>query len=402
MIFKKIIKISAFTNIFEWYDFTVYSFLAVPIGVNFFNPHMSHRVILLNSLLIFAIGYLIRPLGSIFFGYIGDKYSVNIALKYSILIMSLPTIFIGILPNYKTLGFYSTILLLVMRLVQGFGAGGEMPTCATFVYKYNLHKKYNKVFFCSLINIGGMCGVLGASFIVLLIYHFFSLSQINDFAWRIPFMIGIPITYALFKFRSLLENQKENLTPYNEVKPIKNSIIKSLAMMSYIQVSFYINFVWIPIYLENYLHISHQVAKSSNVIALLSLVIFTLISSYISKFFSYNYVIKVGAYLVLLLSYPLLLLLNSHIITLIYLAQVFLALINAPIQGTYIYKICNILDSKNINKKFAISYTIPSAIFGGTSVYICSLFHEKFFITNFPGLYITFFAFVFLITLIRS
>lgn len=182
-------EIACITNVFEWYEFTIYSFLAIPIGMAFFNSK-SPKMAILESLFVFAFSYLVRPLGSIFFSYIGDKYHSSIALKYSMIAMAIPTALIGILPGYDEIGLLAPSSLVTLRFIQGFAAGGELPSCASFLYEVSSNDD-NKNIICSMTNIGGMIGVLLASFSVYVLYSFFSSDEIIKWYWRIPFILSI-------------------------------------------------------------------------------------------------------------------------------------------------------------------------------------------------------------------
>src|SRR5438132_897905 len=116
-------KFALLANLCEWYEFSIYGFLAGTLGQLFFKS--THPTLaLIQAFGLFAASYLIRPLGSLFFGSMGDRLGRSHALKLSLILMSVPTILIGLLPTYEQIGSLATLCLLVLRLVQGFGAGG--------------------------------------------------------------------------------------------------------------------------------------------------------------------------------------------------------------------------------------------------------------------------------------
>jgi MHS family proline/betaine transporter-like MFS transporter len=119
-------------NIVEWYDFAVYGYFAQVIGKHFFsseNPATS----LIASFGAFAAGFLMRPIGGMIFGHIGDKIGRKAALTLSVLAMAVPTFLIGILPDYSQLGATASVLLVVLRMVQGLSVGGECTTSVVFL-----------------------------------------------------------------------------------------------------------------------------------------------------------------------------------------------------------------------------------------------------------------------------
>ncbi|VAW28653.1 L-Proline/Glycine betaine transporter ProP, partial [hydrothermal vent metagenome] len=119
-------------NILEWYDFTVYGFFATIIGAQFF-PEEDKIVQLISAFGVFAAGYLMRPIGGIIFGHIGDRQGRKKALLISILMMAIPTTLIGFLPTYASIGWYSALLLIILRLLQGLSVGGEFTGSISFL-----------------------------------------------------------------------------------------------------------------------------------------------------------------------------------------------------------------------------------------------------------------------------
>ena len=116
----------------EWYDFAVYGYFATVIGRNFF-PAEDASASLIAAFGVFAAGFLMRPLGSLVFGHIGDKLGRKLALTVSVMVMAVPTFLIGVLPTYQQVGLVAPILLVLLRLVQGLSVGGEYTTSGVFL-----------------------------------------------------------------------------------------------------------------------------------------------------------------------------------------------------------------------------------------------------------------------------
>src|SRR5579872_3886843 len=118
-----------FGNLLEWYEIYLYVYWAPIISKIFFKPN-SDLVNLTNTFLVFAIGFLARPLGGIFFGRLGDRIGRKKALILSLLMMTVPTFVTGLLPTYAQIGLFAPLILIVMRILQSFPAGGELPGAA--------------------------------------------------------------------------------------------------------------------------------------------------------------------------------------------------------------------------------------------------------------------------------
>ena len=119
-------------NVLEWYDFSIYGFFAAAIGRTFF-PEQEPVSQVLAAFGVFAAGYLMRPLGGIVVGHIGDRYGRTVALRFSVVAMALPTFLVGILPGYATLGLAAPVLLTLLRMIQGLSVGGECTTAFIFL-----------------------------------------------------------------------------------------------------------------------------------------------------------------------------------------------------------------------------------------------------------------------------
>jgi MHS family proline/betaine transporter-like MFS transporter len=117
---KKSVVASGIGNAMEFFDFALYSYLAVIISKNFFSPVDNNELKLVFTFATFAISFLLRPIGGIFFGRIGDKYGRKIVLTLTIVMMAISTLLIGLLPTYDQIGVYAPLLLLLARVLQGF------------------------------------------------------------------------------------------------------------------------------------------------------------------------------------------------------------------------------------------------------------------------------------------
>ncbi|MGL4454255.1 MAG: MFS transporter, partial [Plesiomonas sp.] len=133
---KKAITAAALGNAMEWFDFGVYGFVAYALGQVFF-PGAAPGLQVIAALATFSVPFLVRPLGGVFFGALGDKFGRQKVLAVTIIIMSISTFCIGLIPSYATIGIWAPILLLLAKLVQGFSVGGEYSGAAIFVAEYS-------------------------------------------------------------------------------------------------------------------------------------------------------------------------------------------------------------------------------------------------------------------------
>lgn len=177
-------------NFMEWFDFAVYGFFAVVIGEQFFGGK-SAVVAVLSALAVFAIGFLMRPLGGFILGPIGDRYGRRTALTISIIGMGLATGLIGFIPPFHTIGFWAPLLLVLMRCVQGLSAGGEWTGSASFLLESASDR--HRGLLASIISGTAALATLVGSLLALTLNRTIDKHDLAAWGWRIPFWFAIPL-----------------------------------------------------------------------------------------------------------------------------------------------------------------------------------------------------------------
>lgn len=193
-------------NLVEWYDFYAYAAFALYFAHQFF-PGDDVVVQQLNAALLFAFGFLVRPLGSIIFGHIADRRGRRTALTLSVALMCFGSLLIAITPTYESIGIAAPIMLFLARLLQGLSLGGEYGASATYLSEV-AHPNH-RGFFCSFQYVTLIGGQLCAVMVLLLLQKvFLTEEQLMDWGWRIPFVIGalLAIVAALMR-RNLHETE---------------------------------------------------------------------------------------------------------------------------------------------------------------------------------------------------
>ncbi|WP_051613130.1 MFS transporter [Rhodococcus sp. UNC23MFCrub1.1] len=193
-------------TIVEYYDLTVYAYLAVVVSPLFF-PGDDPTASLLASLAVFASAYLMRPIGGLFFGRLGDRHGRKRALVVSVVLMGIGTALMALLPTYETAGVLAPALLVVARLVQGFSAGGELGGALTYVYETVGPKR--KGLGASFVALGSNSGFALAAVAVATTSALTSTEQMTSWGWRIPFLLGLPLLLICLWLRSRIEDTPE-------------------------------------------------------------------------------------------------------------------------------------------------------------------------------------------------
>lgn len=187
---RKAVTAAAIGNATEWYDFGVYSYLAVTIGLVFY-PSQSGAVQLIATFTTFAAAFLVRPLGGMFFGPLGDRIGRKQVLATTMLLMAVSTFSIGLIPSAETIGIAAPILLLFARTLQGFSTGGEYGGATTFIAEYAPDKR--RGFLASWLEFGTVAGYVGGASIVTVMTLLVGSDAMLEWGWRIPFLLALPL-----------------------------------------------------------------------------------------------------------------------------------------------------------------------------------------------------------------
>ncbi|MBV6756202.1 MFS transporter [Rhodococcus opacus] len=209
----------------EYYDFSVYGFLVVFTAPLFF-PSANPTTSVLASLGAFAGGYVMRPLGALFFGSLGDRRGRRIALLVTIVGMGVSTMIMGLLPTYASIGVLAPILLIVARLLQGFCAGGEIVGAATLVAESSPDRKRGLL--QSFVTLGSGWGVAAAPAVVGLVSAIVGTQAMGTWGWRIPLLVSVVFTLLCLAYRLRLDDSPEfeNIAATTEVDktPVRTAI----------------------------------------------------------------------------------------------------------------------------------------------------------------------------------
>ena len=272
---RKAITAAALGNAMEWFDFGVYGFVAYVLGKVFF-PDVSPSVQMIAALATFSVPFLIRPLGGLFFGALGDKYGRQKVLAATIVIMSLSTFAIGLIPSYATIGIWAPILLLLAKMAQGFSVGGEYTGASIFVAEYAPDRK--RGFLGSWLDFGSIAGfVLGAG-VVVLISTLLGEEQFLEWGWRVPFFLALPLGMIGLYLRHVLEEtsafqqhvekleqgDREGLArgPRVSFKEVATkhwrSLMTCIGVVAVTNVTYYMLLTYMPSYLSHNLHYSEN------------------------------------------------------------------------------------------------------------------------------------------------
>jgi MHS family proline/betaine transporter-like MFS transporter len=249
---RGVIAAGAIGNVLEWYDFAVYGYFAAAIGRAFF-PSQDPVAQVLAAFGIFAVGFLMRPVGGALIGTIGDKLGRKAALTVSVAAMAIPTFLVGVLPDYQAIGIAAPILLTVLRMVQGLSVGGEYTTSIIFIIEHAPANRRGLV--GALGCCGAVAGILLGSATGALLASVMTEAALESWGWRIPFLLGLVVGIAGVVLRRHVQEaprqESKARSPLLDTVRNHGPLLARLAALSvFNSVGFYLMFVYIVSWLQ--------------------------------------------------------------------------------------------------------------------------------------------------------
>ncbi|REE71668.1 MHS family proline/betaine transporter-like MFS transporter [Rhodococcus wratislaviensis] len=271
-VLRRAIAASAMGNATEWFDYGVYAFTVSYISAAFFPGDTGSAT--LYALLVFAVSFVVRPLGGLVWGPLGDRLGRRQVLALTIILMAGATFCVGLVPGYDVIGFWAPLLLVLLRMIQGFSTGGEYGGAATFMAEYSPDRKRG---FCgSFLEFGTLGGYALGAIVVLAVELFSSDPFMSTWGWRIPFLIAGPMgligLYLRTKleetpvFRELDAEGEVESTPTHEFKDLVTEYWKPLLLLGglviALNVTNYTLLSYMPTYLETQIGLTSTASLS--------------------------------------------------------------------------------------------------------------------------------------------
>ncbi|MFD1361906.1 MFS transporter [Lentibacillus salinarum] len=380
---KKTVFGAAIGNMIEWFDYATYGYLATVIAAVFFAPGNSTAA-LLSTFAVFAVSFVARPLGGVIWGYYGDKVGRKKILVLTVLIMSIATFAIGLIPSYASIGIAAPILLLIFRLVQGFSASGEYAGAAAFLAEHAPNKKRGLL--VSMVPASTAAGLALGAIVASLLEFNLSSEALQSWGWRVPFLMAGPLgIFALF-IRLKLEDpelfkemeRKEKFVKEEKKSPmiqgIKSNwrqVLVAIGVVSLNAVGFYIILTYMPTYLTEELGFNSAASILTTILSLGSYVFFLPMVGALADRVGRKPVLISACILFIFLTYPAFILLSWGGAFAI-LAQILLGVILAGNDGVLATFLSEMFPTNVRYSGFAISFNSSNALFGGTAPFVAT------------------------------
>ncbi len=381
---KRAASASFVGNFIEWFDYASYGYLATVIGVVFF-PEEDAAVRLMSTFAIFAMSFVLRPVGAVLWGTWGDRWGRRWALSWSILIMSGSTFIIGLLPGYATIGVAAPLCLLILRTIQGFSASGEYAGAATFLAEFAPTDKRGK--YTALVPASTAVGLLTGSLMVTGLHYFLDAAAMQTWGWRIPFLLSLPLGFVGRYIRVHLEdspvfqemqsessrNEKKKNTPLADLlRHHSRAVVVTFGVASLNAVAFYLLLSYMPTYVHEELGMSETVSTAiSSVMLLVYILAIGVMGNFSDRFGRRKMLI--GACLAFIVaSIPVFMLMGRATLVTVLVCQVTFAIMLTVNDGTLATFLAESFPTQVRYSGFALSFNTANALLGGTAPFIAT------------------------------
>ncbi|MEM5396476.1 MFS transporter [Staphylococcus gallinarum] len=378
---KKSVVASGIGNAMEFFDFALYSYLAVIISKNFFSPVDNDELKLVFTFATFAISFLLRPIGGMFFGRIGDKYGRKIVLTLTIIMMAISTLLIGLLPTYDQIGIYAPLLLLLARVLQGFSLGGEYSGSMVYIAESTPDNKRLRM--GTGLEIGTISGYIVASVLITILFWTLNDAQMNSWGWRIPFFLSVPIgLFGLYLRYNLDESPifEQDVATHQEEKPTikdililyRKDILICAVFVAFFNITNYMLLGYMPSYLDEVLGISDKVSTPVTAIVLIIMIPLALSFGKFADKFGNKKVITFALIIGIALSIIAFALLNVGTIITLFIGLLLIGLVLSVYEGTMPGTLPALFHTNVRYRAIAWTFNISISIFGGTTPLVAS------------------------------
>jgi MFS transporter, MHS family, proline/betaine transporter len=364
----------------EWYDYGIYGLLTTYLAINVMGSKDVGSLLLTN--VGFLVSFLARPFGSVICGYLGDKMGRKTLLSTLLLLISASTAAIGLIPSHAVIGLAAPILLILLRILQGFSAGGEVAGAMSFVGEYAPNHTRN--FAMSFIAVGSFVALLFGSLLSTALIVTLGDATMESWAWRIPFLVAVPLGYVGFFIRSRMEDtphfaalRERNQVEPNPLKAVFTSKkhLQAIAITIFLPAvngpGYYLLFAYMPTYLKTSLGNGHNFTSAQalmvTAVGLLSIIVAIPLMARLSDRIGRKPVLLFSAVAMATVSYPM--------FTFIVTGRMGLAMAGAAVMAVafsghaaVVHTVLTELFPTTVRySAYSIGFSISTIIFGGSA-----------------------------------
>ena len=359
----------------EWFDFTAFIFVAGYISHLFF-PSGDPSVALMSTFGVFAAGYIMRPIGGIFFGNLGDKIGRKKVIIIAMMCITVSIFIMAVLPTYDQIGITAVVVMLFARMLQGFSVGGEYN--GVLVMLLEQAPDHRRGFVTSWGTMVSGTGTLVSSLVVMALVYMLSDEQMLAWGWRVPFIIGfflsIGVLYLQFQmddsphFKEVENAHHVKQTPIlTALRTHKKELIQVFCLTGFLGVAYYTAAAFLPAYLKEIIQIPYTHAMLITSVAAATYAFTAPFWGALSDRVGRKPILLISSILLAVLAYPLFWLLTLNSLMIMIAVGVVLMLIVSAATAVFVTTINEAFPTAIRFSAVGASYNVANAIFGGTT-----------------------------------
>lgn len=356
-------------NAIEFYDFIVYAYLAGYFAAQFFPTH-DPVAALIASYGAFATGMVMRPVGGLFLGSIGDRIGRKMALQLTVALVAIPTFIIGVMPTYQTIGIWAPVILILLRMLQGLAVGGEYSTSIVYMIERCPPNKRGLV--GSFSPMGAFCGLLLGTAVCFVCSISFGKEAMGEWGWRIPFLLSFVLTFIGVWVRRSLGDDAKPLADDRKRSPVAQVFrfhLKEVFAIAFANTSTgivsFVGFMYIVPWTVKEAGISSDLALGFNLLSLLMVALFTIWGGHLGDLYGRAKVARWGALILIFGAWPAFALAKTGGYLELGMAGAILALGQGFFVGPLCAAMASLLPAKVRVTGIGLGYSFSVGIFGG-------------------------------------
>jgi len=382
----------------EFYDYAIYGFLASYIALVFF-PGKDATTALLATYGVFALTFIFRPLGGFILGVLADRIGRRSVLVLSLTLMTVAVAAIGLVPGYATIGIAAPLLLVLMRLIQGFSAGGEVGAAMTFVGEYSPNR--SRAFRMVWVQVGSFSALLTGTMLAWALSGALGEQSMTSWGWRIPFLAAIPLGLVGYFIRASLDETPEfrklAASEHPESVPLKESLLSGEGLRNLLRAltipllnssGYYVLLVYMPTYLKHSLNFTAGQSLALTGIALIVLIACMPFTAGLSDRFGRRPVLLWSAIGMAVLAYPAYWFMTLGSFAAAVAGGVVLAAMFSGHTGVVYASLIELFPTRVRNTGYSVGYNINTAVFGGGGPLLMTYLISRTGDTAFPAYYV--------------
>ncbi len=373
---RRAVAASAIGNATEWFDYGIYAYGVSYISAAIFPGDTQSATLL--ALMTFAVSFLVRPLGGFVWGPLGDRIGRKQVLAITILLMAGATLCVGLVPPYATIGIWAPILMVLLRMIQGFSTGGEYGGAATFMAEYAPSRR--RGFLGSFLEFGTLAGFSLGALMMLGFSLVLTEDQMGSWGWRLPFLVAAPLgligVYLRTRlaetpvFRELAEAGEEEPQPTTEFKDLLlqywGPVLRLGGLVVALNVVNYTLLTYMPTYLESAIGLSTDQSLVVPIIGMLSMMVFLPLAGHLSDRVGRKPMWWFSLVGLFVAGVPMFLLMGTNLVGAV-IGFAVLGLLYVPQLATISATFPAMFPTQVRYAGFAIAYNVSTSIFGGTA-----------------------------------